>query len=68
MRYVSDIFDTKAEAEAFALGVEWVNDSAVELDALAPMPGGRPGFVVVHTDEDGEAVNLTRDHRTAVPA
>jgi len=59
MRIVTHRFDSVAEAEAFSEGVEWVNDSALELvsdDHDDPT-------TLIYQDEDGEDENLTIDHR-----
>lgn len=52
MRTVKHQFDTRAEALGFIAGVEWVNDSAVEIVDIELGPND--SFVVVTTDEDGE--------------
>ena len=62
------VFDTPAEAEAFARGVAFVNDSAISIDHDAeytPPPGvSSQGTCVVLTDSDGEqGDSLVHDHR-----
>ncbi len=50
MRVTEFAFDTKAEAEAFAQGVEFVNDSAVTVEKIVVDTNGK--HVVFVSDED----------------
>lgn len=53
MRRDDWIFDTKEEAEAFVLGVKWVNDSSVTVTKPKQMAQSK-NWYVVSIDEDGE--------------
>lgn len=52
MRRVTHILDTEAETSAFAAGVRWVNDSALEEIDSGPTDDG--GYFVAYTDRDGD--------------
>lgn len=51
----SFVFETEIEAMAFIEGVEFVNDSSLEIKALDPADNG---FKVEILDLDGEAENV----------
>jgi hypothetical protein len=66
MRTVQHIFRTPEEATAFEIGVEWVNDSAIEI--VNVITGNIESYgdctIVICEDDDGdEEDNLTFDHR-----
>ena len=72
MREVRHVFDTTTEANAFVIGVEWVNDSAIEVvdievgdDVLGPRS------TVLCSDEDADDTfccdgDAEFDHRLGV--
>jgi hypothetical protein len=63
VREVLHVFDTTTEANAFVVGVEWVNDSAIEvIDILVGDDELGPRSAVLCHDEDGE-FDVEFDHR-----
>ena len=55
-------FRTRDEADAFIEGVEFVNDSTVEIEGVVEL-GDDLGYEVrlIHTDFDSEEVDVVRD-------
>jgi hypothetical protein len=59
---IRHLFDTEAEAKAFEIGVEYVNDSAISVDEVYNLSDG--SWVVVVSDEDADE-DYESDHRAA---
>ncbi len=66
MSEITHIFVTEDEVDAFMKGVEWVNDSAIELSGYGPLDDGH-GYAVVYEDADGDE-DVTHDYRKDIPA
>ena len=60
-RYTTFLFDSVAERDAFIVGVEFVNDSAVEIAETETGPDG--SFSVTIEDEDQTRGRNTRNCR-----
>lgn len=61
MRTVTVLFRTQLEARAFDLGVQWINDSAVELKNSEHRGDD---FALIYSDEDGiDGEDVELDYR-----
>lgn len=64
MALVRHLFTTEAEAEAFRVGVEYVNDDAIEVVDIARTVVPPDAWAAVIDDSDGDE-DYTADHRPA---